>query len=362
MAEPVSPTDEVNDYLLGRLTPAARRKFEARLEQDAELRREVRALEEGVLALAMSAPRREPPRTAWLLVEAAVARSARWNGGLPFWKMKWLANGWAMAGCLAAAFFIHAFWFRPAAPPLPPLSSVAANTVETKINPVAGAEQKIIFTSVDEAGQVPKFFPGVKTNLPAAARVAQMQLPSQTAVGPKQGLELVSLAASARSGRTRLSREMRQAILLAVARQLGWSRSGEVAADERPVDFVDLPNSDQTDTLPTFAAADPAGLADVISPANFAPLVDAGLPADLIPILAWDGNVFAAIDPSTLPAGSRTLSVWSVDGGGNTNFLGAVALGGNPTILNINNADTTGGMHYYLTVGGTNIIGQYPPP
>jgi hypothetical protein len=376
MAEPNSPPDEASDYLLGRLAPAARRAFETRLAQDAGLRQLVCELEKGLLALALTAPQLAPPREAWTHIEAAVAGRPLAKIWRSFFQLKRLVNGWAVAGCLALALLIHIFWFHP--PTRGPGSS-ALNSGENKTGGIV-ASARTPAPVPGPATRNPSGTPAVSVGQTSLTAVVQphggrtnLVLPDQNnlaaGVGPpvlkpqagdEETAALNELKgilfddAQADPNHARLSPRMQQAVLQAVALEMGATPDASTPVGGELVDFVEVPNSTFPVVTPTPTFTDSAA----------APVDLAALPVDAnssLPMFAWDNNIFVPVDPSTLPAGSGPVTVWLVDGEGNQSILGIVYLGSNPTIININHANTSGSWHYYVTIGGTNILGQFPP-
>ena len=356
MAEPQTPPDEVNDYLLGRLTPAARRRFEARLAGDAALRQSVRELAEGLVALALAAPPMKAPSAAWANIAAAVGRPAQKNSPLAFWKFNWLTGGLAFAGCLAFAFLIHALWFQPGRPET---KSVTANSggntsvmpaTETALVSVESATNK--FNTAAHTGK------NSPTNSLGGAAELFAVSESVPKVESSAALRLTSLGGAVAHGRARLSPKMQRAVLLAVARQIGWQAETSPVVDAgansnggAQVDFVDLTDASASPSLAL------AGLTDL--PPNFSALkID---PANEVPIVAWGSDLLVTLDPATLPPDAGPVSVWALDGDGNQGLIGTVNLGSNPTVITIRGADTSGRVTYFVTVGGTNIFGQFPP-
>ncbi len=356
MAEPYPPPEEVNDYLLGQLTPARRREFAERLAHDAGLRQHIRELEEGLLALAMTAPRREPPRKIWTQIETAVSKSARQNFWFPFLELKWLAKGWAVTGCLVAAVLIHSYWTRER-----PSISVASGGSEVKTNFVTAPPPNLAtlptFVTNRQTGLVENNPPGsdpwrATTNPATAPPSANVAAIASARAAPPS-----SLKTTVAHRQSRVSPAMQRAAFRAFAWQMGWTNEPSAPDSEVPVDFVDLPDPTAADTVPPLVAADlpgNSGLWDPVAPA------DPGLPPPSIPMLALNNNIFVPIDPGSLPAGLRQGVVWSVDGEGNPAIIGPFTLGPRPTILHINNADTSGGTTYIVTIGGTNFIGHAP--
>ena len=71
------PEDDSARYVLGELTSAQRREFEARMAQSVDLRALVRELEEGMVALSMASPPRRAPQEVWTRIEKAMDREQR---------------------------------------------------------------------------------------------------------------------------------------------------------------------------------------------------------------------------------------------------------------------------------------------
>ena len=362
----MADTEEVNRYLLGQLSVSERRQFELQLEQSAALRTLVREMETGLVALATSAPHQEAPRVAWTNIEAAVAQQARWRAWRSLVRLKWLANGWAIAGGLAVLMAVQSFWRSPVTnPPIAPLALV-------KTAPQVSVVPKL---NLETNGFATGFNPA-RTNSFAETELRQkiFRLENQlaqfthpvasaatgtTQVVNAKSLELFPLNTRAALGRSRLSPKLQQAVLLAVAHQLGWGKTPPTlgATDLAPagspeVDFVDLPSGAST-ANPVNAAA-----AEIASTSDTAGLAD----TSGVAILPWEENLVAVIDPSTLPPDPPPLNIWSVDAEGNPSVVGTVSVGNNPVVITIGGANAQNNPQYFITVGAsTNIIGHFPP-
>lgn len=367
MAEPISPPEEISEYLLGQLPPAARRRFEARLEQDAELRQRVRELEEGMLALALTAPRCEAPPQAWTHIEAAINRQARRSFWPAILRLRWLANGWAMAGCLAVVFLVHAFWFHPPSATRflslnpgtgtknvawsKPAPGGAATMAGGNANrPAAAVTAQNLAAAAARADEMQQKVSRLESQL---AKLSQLLKQQQANAASLKGLQLVPPGLPSAHGQTQLSPQLQQAILLAVANQMGWNQTAD-PGHLPPVDFVELQSPALQGADTTMAANTPGPDASLIADG-------AGLATNSVPMIAWDNRIFAAVDPATLPPNSGPVTVSTVDQAGNQLVVGMVPVDSNPVVININNADTSGIHQYTITVGGgTNIIGHFP--
>src|SRR6185437_2138775 len=131
-----SPEDDATLYVLGELTAAERREFEARLTKSAELRQVVRELEEGVVALSTGLPRRRPPSEVWSGIEKALGRQRKSEavGWGVFWR-----NGWAAAALCAAGWLFYVILLHSrtsvktaATVPAPVHETIAANVSPTE--------------------------------------------------------------------------------------------------------------------------------------------------------------------------------------------------------------------------------------
>src|SRR5438132_11545686 len=104
------PEDDSARYVLGELTSAQRREFEARMAQSVDLRALVRELEEGMVALSMASPPRRAPQEVWTRIEKAMDREQRRNiVPAGFWAGSW-RHGWAAAMACLVGWLLSALW------------------------------------------------------------------------------------------------------------------------------------------------------------------------------------------------------------------------------------------------------------
>ena len=345
---------EAEDYLLGRLTSAERRQFEARLEQLPELHAQVRELEEGLVVLALSAPPHTAPRAAWQNIEAAIARPARWNLWLPFTGLKWFANGWGVAAALAAVLMGHLLWPRPATS----TTTLARNAPAT--NSVSGGwpQNSATVAGARAATNTPAAVENEKKR-PALAQIADPRV-NFLQVRPSGSKEFSPPNLRTAAFKTNLSPSVRQTMLLAAARQMGLDRRTSAAeADDRQqqVDFVDL-------TTPAEVA--PSGV-------NAGPmLASSEIPQDnnpnpngaAVPMMSSPPYILALVDPGTLSPDMNPITIWRTGDDGSPAVFGVVPLGANPTVIALPGlAATPGRSIFFITAGTSNyIIGQFPPP
>jgi hypothetical protein len=362
MTRPSPPFPAAEDYLLGRLTRAERRQFEARLEQFAELRTQTRELEEGLVVLALAAPPCTAPRAAWQNIEAAIARPASRNGWLPWVGLKWFANSWGVAAGLAAILIVHLLWQRPATPSTTPaLDASAKNSLRPRPPQYASAAA---VTHV-ETGTPPVFQTDESRPKTNGLGNQTPRFPQPQPPGPKQSAPLATLAADCKMN---LSPTARQTVLLAAARQLGLGRCATTSDTNegwQQVDFVDL-------TTP--AGASPSGLATLpLRPTLAAggmpryndqdPTAAAGPTSAVadgaVPVMLSPPYVFALLDPSVLSPDMYPITFWQRGEDGTLYPIGVVYSGANPTIAALQAAVI--GQPIFITGGISNgIIGQFP--
>ena len=392
--------DGAMDYLLGRLAPVDRRQFETRLETDNALREYVRELEQGVVALAAAVPQHEAPPMAWPMIGGEVARQIQRENRLPFLRPGWLAGGWALAVIALVVIIVPGIWFRAAIlsrpPPTPSGSVAAVATLPPAPVPIAERPAPALRndSAPDESGRI--------AVLQAKITQLEAQLARQPAVAQPapaadaRGVRLMPPVGGLPRGTIYISPELQSALLLAVAREMGWTlntpASDAASGTNQPaVDFVDLnPPAGGPAAIgiapAQVASAVPASPSDLqtspsVLPAAGSPLenfsASATLPAlgasttapanpgagetvnngGLAPVLALGNRMIAAINPATLPAGSGPVTVWQMDNNGNGQVIGTVTMGSNPTVITFT-GDAS--QNYLLTAGGTNILGQFP--
>src|SRR2546421_12154974 len=133
--------DEAVRYVLGELTAAERREFEARLAESAELRALVRELEQGAVALSMALPQRRPPQEVWMQIENVVARDARREIVIPAFWTGWWRSGWAAAAACLAAWVFYGVWANRSGPSHTSPESVASGVTSHRAATVAESDR-----------------------------------------------------------------------------------------------------------------------------------------------------------------------------------------------------------------------------
>jgi hypothetical protein len=355
MAEPIEPFDEAEAYLLGRLTPAGRQRFETRLAEEAALCHHVRELEEGLLVVAMSAPQFRPPPEAWSNIHSAVDCE---RGKIPVvsvaW-LKWLLGTGVVACCLLLIHLaqIDQTTTRKNSGSDGRQENFTATSAWPEGNPGAANENPSAPDDVFHA--VNSTTARQKGSITSTGKPDTANLPSslQTAVFPPAGV-------SASPNRGRQSSGMQKAMVLAMAQQVGLSNAPTAAMlSENNVKFVQLTAPARDGSDPTTVMLDSPIDAGAGTPLETMP-VEPGA-AGAIEFFASDNNLVVAVDPSLLPPDAGPLTLWQVDADGNQSIIGTVALTGQPTVITVNNANLADYPEFFVTVGGTNLLGHFPP-
>jgi hypothetical protein len=365
------PIDELEDYLFGRLTPAAGRRFEARLTQNTALRQHIRELEEGALALAMAAPQLRPPSEAWTNIQAGVAREHQSGFLWPVLPFHWLLRGWPLAGGLVVAVFIYLAAVHVNTPGQHVTAAGApgkqtdktATVAPTEGTQFAGRENSNAVNSVTTAK-------GAAAGLLASVQAGSCP-PANDQISPEIGATTLRETTDTNGGRQspRLQpARLRDAVLLAMTHRTGLTNSPAAQAQalaETPtqvqMDYVEFPNpiaaaSTGPVQLSFGNGATPAGaMSAVVAPSTLS-----GGPSESVSMFPSGNDLVVAIDPATLPANIGPITIWVEDIGGIPIVVGTVNPGVNPMVINIQNAWYGADFFYTVTAGGTNVLGHFP--
>ena len=389
MSESHQLEDEATLYVLGRLDAGQRREFEAELARSAELRQLVDALEDGAVALAMSAPRREPPRELWSRIEKELnckatprpVLRARWGN--------WWRHGWAAAAACLVGWIFYAVWVNSTRLPRHSASPVVSETSSTPLPLQAETRREKAGIAASEAS----------AERDDALRALQARLQEITALRwqladlTNQMIQLSHLlaqqqlllsessrlrffqfdpSAGGRAGEFPISTNLQRALFLAVARELGWAPAdlaptgapdGQIrSSDQLGVDFVDLrPGSHP---VPRAAGEE--------NPGTVNPPETSSTPwpawTNAVPGFVSGTNAVMAFDPGTMPTGT-SLMFLSATASGQQISLGTATPGSNPTVVAVpfGGGGLSGGNITVIAVtpgGASNVLGQFPiqPP
>ncbi len=386
MPDLYTPEDEAALYVLGELTAAERREFEARLAQSAELRALVREVEEGAVALSMASPRRRPPREAWTRIEKAVRGETRRQAVFPVFWVGWWRHGWAAAAACLVGWLLYALWpHRPGpsdASPVPVVTGVnsppGATLADThqdntrnrtrQDNAENNAAFQLLQARTQEIGAL-RWQIAELTN--RMAHLSQALTQQQALLSESSRLKFFQLSPPSAGSNGAISAPvspgLQRALLLAMTRELGWTSSGassEVGGTESArtnhagVDFVDLrPGSNN---VPASIGRSQVELEPAGAPESSA-LASAS--SNAIPGFVSGTSAVLAFDSSVVPTGS-SLTFWTATSWGQFQNLGTVVLGNYPMVVTMPFAVTTweGGNVTVVAAtanGPSNVIGQF---
>jgi anti-sigma-K factor RskA len=387
MPDSLSTADEATLFVLGLLPEEQRRDFELRLANSRELRASVRALEDGVLALTMAMPRRNPPPQAWQNIQTAIKEEKAPRTLSLLFRSPGMRHGLAAAACAILGWCLHLWWTQEGA------SSSARPEVAVREPSVRQAVSSAPLPAPVTVHVSPRPETFGHTSLTADAssfeerkaaahtaalqrRIAELEtqvshLTRTATQHQSQGPDLSRLSffnlspQAATSGRkSSPSPELQRALLVALARELGWlSPRTQMEGQEQKhddhapvtpqsheagVDFVDLtPAGSATPRRPEPLASD---VPPSTNPAG------SDVSTSLIPAFAGASNLTFALDAAT--AGGDTITVWSAEGSGQPVSLGNVALKAGSTVVTVPFHSSARGTHVTITAGAT-IIGHF---
>jgi len=355
--------DDAAAYVLGTLRARERRRFEARMKKSPELRSMVRALEVGSIGLAMAAPRREPPVRIWDGIHRAVVHDCEKRHRAR--TRRWLRSAAAIAACAVVGWFAYRSWDHRASTASPGV--IAANDVSADAEKATDAAKPLAramsqkSTASNLVSEPPRERQALRPTENATLRERVGDLENQVAhlaqtVNQQQPMpadfnrltfvNIVPEGADATiSQMSAPSPELRRALLLGVARQLGWMphatppsstplpSSTPPPTDPNPpapqnelgVQFVDLPpveTPSPESQLPPVETPSPAP--PPVSAATAPEETSAGDPISIPAFVSGTNMVFA------MPPGTGSVNIYSAN-----LFYGTVPLGNGPTVVNL---------------------------
>jgi hypothetical protein len=266
-----SPEDEATLYVLGELTAAERREFEARMAKSTELRQRVRELEEGAVALSTGLPQRRPPPEVWSGIEKALGRQRKpeeFGGWGIFWR-----NGWAAAALCLLGWLFYAILLNgrntvktAATVPAPAHETIAANVppaaehAVSSLPPPTNTERQLLQVRAQEISNL-QF--RIATLAQATNELSQLLTVEQARLNETNRIKFYQFASASTSGgdaaAPQLSPAMQRAVLVSIGRELGLLpmatqsrvKNGHIVNTVNGIDFVDLrPSTGNQDNPP----------------------------------------------------------------------------------------------------------------
>ena len=392
--------DDAGRYVLGELTGVERREFEARLAQSAELRALVGELEEGAMALSMTPPRRRPPQEVWRRIEKSVTGQTRWKLAVPSIWVGWWRHGWAAAAACLAGWLLYALWVNwprssgaVSAPVASEVNPQRATTLADShgdktgnVTPQSNGENKttlqFLQARMQEIGALRWQIAGLTNRV---IRLSQTLTQQQALLAEPNRLKFFQLlppaAGSIGTTIAPVSPDLQRALLLAMARELGWvppavssDAAGKGSGQEErskvsdpartnhaEVDFVDLrATSNSVETSATLISQPQTELEPTGAPESSAL---ASAPSNAVPGFVSGTNAVLAFDSSVVPAGG-SVTFLTVTSWGQFQSLGTARLGNNPMVVTIpfGVSSWAGGNVTVVAAtadGVSNVIGQF---
>jgi hypothetical protein len=388
--------DQATLYVIGQLSESERAEFESRLAHSAELRALVRELEEGSVALAIASPSRRPPKEIWTQIEKEIASESRRANWLAVLRASWWRNGWAAATACLLGWLLYALWIsRPASPSGLPVAVVPENNLQQQsasassesetVNRVrqqaitqSNAAFRRLQASTQELGALRGQVAELTNRLGNLSQALVQQQALLSEPGRLKFFQLTSPSGSNGAVAAAISPELQRALLLAMARELGWQnpaistqvagvtngpdwRGNVVRTNHDGVDFVDLRASSNSVAAPTSQMPVEVTPSD----AQESPLL-ASASSNAVPGFVSGTNAVLAFDSSVVPTGS-SLSFWSARSWGQLYPIGSTTLGNYPMVVTIPLTTSSSAGGSVTVIGGmpngtSNVIGHFFAP
>ncbi len=378
--------DQAVLYLLDRLSADERREFEARLAESAELRALLRELEDGTVAMAMTAPSQRPPAQIWKRIEKIVAEERRPETITPSFWMNWWRYGWAAAAISVAGWLSHVVWLSRSANPANHAERVivqpAPAAPDQRPIGIAGAERNAPPTPQNNANSDNAEVNGLRQQIADLSN--QINQVSQS-LGQHQALlletnrfkifQLVSATDGASTTNAAVSPALQRALFLAMARELGWAPNSEMSpagnipgkqrepapagTNQLGVDFVDLRPGSNTFANPLPL---PKNETQFSNPPD--PNLQTAATGGSVPGFMSGPNAVLAFDSSIVAAGTE-LEFWARSHSGGLMYpIGTTVLGNNTTVVTIPFSISSGTTLTVTTgtgFGASTVLGTFSP-
>jgi hypothetical protein len=365
MSEPHPSEDKAAQYLLGGLTDAERRAFEAELANSAELRALLRELEESSVLLAMASPQRRPPAKVWQSIEKAVADDAKATEPIPAFWTRQARHGWAAAATILLGWLLYAVWINhrdtadvsqsgvvSEARSSDQLKPVPGRPTESRENQPSNKKNDVPRIAAADSPELLRLRRQVTELQNRVTNLSQAVAQQQALLGESNRIKFFQISSATGGNSTTpvpsLSPALQRAMFLAMARELGWlspadspfSGTNTAFLPGGNVDFVDLrPAANGT---PKIVPPQPNTQAANQSPSEPSPTPNATLIA--IPAFTSGNNVVVAIDQSIVPTGTQVNFLDQ-----NQQPIGWTTVGDNPVVVTI---PTSLGGSLFITTGG----------
>ncbi len=363
------PEGEWDDYPLGQTSGSERRRFETRLATDPGLRTLARELEEGMLALALSAPQRPAPPQAWHNIQAAINPRQNWNLWLFLAGLKWAARGRIAAACLTTVCILHFVSPQPATTRVAeaaPAKPVAAKPLARIEAPTDSIETPVASTAESQTEAAPQktdrhtIQSAVWSKAPAARpRITPLPAYTTTPTLPgciKQPAFTHQGNWFARAGERHGNLKLASAAANNVGRNNHRGGCGS---------FTDPNNNNPPPTsggFSPFDAENNTGTNTVSSGPDFIQGADVNdIPmrqsGHYVVALTGSGLAFPVAEPLT-----ESLTVWFIDVNGNASVLETINPWNESAVTILPPIDVVDGEQYWITPSDSyDVVGEFPP-
>ena len=354
------PEGEWEEYPLGEISGSERRRFETRLTTQPELRSLARELEEGMLALALSAPQRPAPPEAWRNIQAAINPRWNWSLWLSLAGLKWVTHGRLAAASLTTVCILHfvsPYHATTRVAEAAPARQIAEKPLARTEDTAENTETRVASTAENQTERPPQktdqrtIQSAVWPKAPAA-KSHITPLPAYTITPGQPGCNQQP-AFTHQGDWFTTARERRGGLKLASANANRVHQN-----NHRGVCGSVFPNPNNNNPPPT---SGPFILFDTSLNTNSVPGFDEGSDVNDISMRQSGPDVVAFIGPGIVSLGVDSLTVWFIDANGTPSVVETFDPVDEPGAIGLPAIDVSAGEQYLITPENSgDVVGEFP--
>lgn len=359
------PEGEWEEYPLGEISGSERRRFEMRVATQPELRSLARELEEGMLALALSASQHPAPPEAWRNIQAAINPRWNWSLWLSLAGLKWATHGRLAAAGLTTVCILHfvsPYHATPRVAEAAPAWQIAEKPLVRIEDPAESTETRVASTAESQTENQTE-----KPPLKADQRTIQSTVWSKRPTAKPRITPLPAyMITPGLPGCNQQPAFTHQGDWFTTARErrgnlkLASTDANHVRQNNhRGVCGSVFRNRNNNNPPPTSGAFVPF---DASFDTNSAPSFDEGSDVNDISMQQSGPGVVAFIGPGIVTLAADSLTVWFIDANGTPNVIETFDPVDEPGAIALPAIDVSNGEQYLITPEGSgDVVGAFPP-